>query len=281
MKIVTNDYGCGTSSSIFDYDIQDVLIVSENNYEHVFDADDDLFFVGHDFLLYLWDTLEKVDRWKNFKHNKIVWAFERIDAIIPAWQQKSHYSISQIKSFADEIYACDEDDCDKYGYGWFPQWGSRKFYDLASQPTTNEKILFSGQAGKPEYKARNEMLQFLVNHPDYKEKIQITNLARNLPWEEYINNLLSHKVILNPVGLLRAFNTRAYEVMYSGRVLLQHTYGKYNRHAELLQGHENGIMFSTFEELQQANLDCQSRSKEFFEENNIYSRFEKIGVKIK
>ena len=70
MKIVTNDYGCGTSSSIFDYDIQDVLIVSENNYEHVFDADDDLFFVGHDFLLYLWDTPEKVDRWKNFKHSK-------------------------------------------------------------------------------------------------------------------------------------------------------------------------------------------------------------------
>ena len=41
MKLVTNDYGCGTSSSIFDYGIKDVIVVSENDYEHVFDADDD------------------------------------------------------------------------------------------------------------------------------------------------------------------------------------------------------------------------------------------------
>jgi len=60
MKIVTNDYGCGTSSSILDYGVTDVILVSEDNYQHVFDADDDLFFVGHDFLLYLWDSPDKI-----------------------------------------------------------------------------------------------------------------------------------------------------------------------------------------------------------------------------
>ena len=52
MKLVTLDYGCGTSSSILDYEIKDVVLVSENNYEHVYDIDDDLFFIGHDFLFF-------------------------------------------------------------------------------------------------------------------------------------------------------------------------------------------------------------------------------------
>ena len=82
MKLVTQDYGCGTSSSILDYGIKDVVLVSEDNYDHVYDIDDDLFFIGHDFLLFLWDTQEKVERWKNHKHRKAVWCFERIDAII-------------------------------------------------------------------------------------------------------------------------------------------------------------------------------------------------------
>ena len=57
MKLVTQDYGCGTSSSILDYGIEDVVLVSPTRYEHVFDIDDDLFFVGHDFLFFLWDSL--------------------------------------------------------------------------------------------------------------------------------------------------------------------------------------------------------------------------------
>ena len=210
-----------------------------------------------------------------------MWAFERIDAIIPAWEQKSHWSINQIKQFADEIYACDEDDCDKYGYKWFPQWGSCKFFEQRSIQPSKKEILFSGQAGKPEYQARNEMLQFLLNHPDYAKRLHITNVQRQLTWEDYIDNLLSYEIILNPVGLLKAFNTRAYEVMYSGRILLQHTYGKYNRHAELLQEHDNGIMFSTFEELQAANLNASNNAEAFFLQNNIYARFKKIGVEIK
>ena len=56
MKLVTLDYGCGTSSSILDYGIKDVVLVSENNYEHVYEVEDDLFFIGHDFLFFLWDN---------------------------------------------------------------------------------------------------------------------------------------------------------------------------------------------------------------------------------
>ena len=70
MKLVTLDYGCGTSSSILDYGISDVVIVTEEDYEHVFEVQDDLFFVGHDFLLFLWDTQEKVERWKKFQYQK-------------------------------------------------------------------------------------------------------------------------------------------------------------------------------------------------------------------
>ena len=282
MKIVTNDYGCGTSSSILDYGVTDVILVSEDNYQQVFDADDDLFFVGHDFLLYLWDSQDKINRWKAFPHAKTVWCFERIDAIIPTWESKSHWSIEQIKKFADEIFACDEDDCDKYGYRWFPQWGSRKFYDDRAVEPSTDKILFSGQAGKPEYQARNEMLQFLLNHPDYANRLDITNVDRKLSWDVYVRNLLKYRTILNPVGLLKAFNTRAYEVMYSGRLLLQHTYGKYPRHAKLLSEHSNGVMFSTFDELQNLDFDnCKSDPEKFFNENNIYARFKEIGVNIK
>ena len=81
VKIVTQDYKCGTSSSIIDYGIEDVVLVSPQNYGHVFDVDDDLFFVGHDFLFFLWDNVEKIERWKSHKHRKAVWCFERINAI--------------------------------------------------------------------------------------------------------------------------------------------------------------------------------------------------------
>ena len=58
MKIVTNDYGCGTSSSILDYGTDNVIVVSEQNYKHLFDVrGEDLLFIGHDFLLYLWKIL--------------------------------------------------------------------------------------------------------------------------------------------------------------------------------------------------------------------------------
>ena len=289
MKIVTNDYGCGTSSSILDYDIQDVIIVSENNWEHIFNANDDLFFVGHDFLMCIWDTDEKVQRLKAYPHAKIVWCFERIDAIIPAWRQKSHYSLSKIKKFSDEIIACDEDDCDTYGYRWLPQWASKKFFDLRHQNATNKNdILFSGQAGKPEYQARNKLLAACQNNPNLKNRLKITNINRSLSWDEYIHNLLNYDIIINPVGVLKALNTRAYEGLYSGRKVLQHQIGNYIRHQNLLEKDHNIIFFQDYHDLQSKikALDCfksitDSQIQESYNRNNLFARMKSLGIEIK
>jgi hypothetical protein len=285
MKLVTLDYGCGTSSSILDYGIEDVILVSEDNYSHVFDAEDDLFFIGHDFLMFLWDTQDKVDRWKKFQYQKVVWCFERIDAIVPIWQQKSHYSISMIKQFADKIYACDEDDCDKYGYEWFPQWASCRFYEKKdTTPILWNNILFSGQAGKPEYASRNEFVQQVLKDPDLANSLRLTNTTRVLTWDEYVHNLLSHSAVLNPVGILKGFNTRAYEVLYSGRMLLQHTYGNYKRHFEMISDCQNVIHFTGLQGLKAGlsniSLDAKDTSN-FYTKNNLFARFSSKGLSIR
>jgi len=282
VKLVTLDYGCGTSSSILDYGIKDVILVSEDKYEHVFDADDDLFFIGHDFLLFLWDTQDKVNRWKNHKHRKAVWCFERIDAIVDIWQQKSHYSISMLSQFVDNIYACDEDDIIKYGYDWLPQWASPKFYEMRNQDVVWNQILFSGQAGKPEYDARNRFIGEVLQDSDLKNSLKLTNTSRAFTWEEYCLNLLKHPAILNPVGILRGFNTRAYEVLYSGRMLLQHTYGKYDRHFELVADCPNIILFDSVHGLKsQLSTITNDDPTKFFNNNNIFARFKNIGIEIK
>lgn len=286
MKIVTQDYGCGTSSSILDYGINDVVLVSPSNYIHIFDIEDDLFFVGHDFLLFLWDTKEKIDRWKNHKYSKVVWCFERIDSIVPIWRQKSIFSINCLRQFIDEIYVCDEDDIISYGFKWLPQWASPKFYNMKDKLVTKEKskILFSGQARKPEYGARTLLLDEMLSDTEFKNRLSETNSSRTFSWDKYCNNLLSYDTVLNPVGILKGFNTRAYEVLYSGRLLLQHTFGHYNQHFELIKNCKNIVLFSNFAELKnkingiEYKLEC---SDKFYNDNNIYARFESIGVEIK
>ena len=283
MKLVTQDYGCGTSSSILDYGIEDVVLVSPSQYEHVFDIDDDLFFVGHDFLFFLWDSLEKVERWKQHRHRKVVWCFERIDAIVPQWKAKSEYSLGLLAQFVDQIYVCDEDDADKYG-DWLPQWASRNFYDMRDDvEQTNNKFLFSGQAGKPEYSARTQLLNQIFLDKELKDRFQITNFSRDLSWDDYCKNLLSYSSVFNPVGILKGFNTRSYEVMYSGRTLLQQTIGSYKRHERLLEKHPNAILFQDFNEMKEKILAYENQAvdpKAFFENNNIYARFKSIGVEI-
>jgi hypothetical protein len=282
VKLVTLDYGCGTSASILDYGIEDVVLVSEDNYDHVYDIEDDLFFIGHDFLFFLWDNHEKVQRWKNHRHRKAVWCFERIDAIVDVWQQKSHYSISMLKQFVDSIYACDEDDIEKYGYEWLPQWASCKFYNMRNEKVVWNQILFSGQAGKPEYNARNNFINNILQDPDLKNSLRLTNTTRKLNWDEYCTNLLQHSAILNPVGILRGFNTRAYEVLYSGRMLLQQTYGNYLRHSRIVENCPNVIMFDSLESLKlQLNSVVNIDSTKFYNNNNIYARFKSIGLEIK
>jgi len=272
---VTNDYGCGTSSSIVDYGIEIVCIVSPTDWEKVFDLDDDVFLVGHDVLLYMWDTQEKVNRWKKFQHAKLVWCFERVDAIIDQWLQKSHFSMTMISQFADKIYACDEDDCDKYGFKWLPQWASRRFFDLRHKVPTHSGILFSGQAGKIEYNPRTELLNMLVKDPETSHLMKITNVSRNLSWDQYIDNFLDNRLILNPVGVVKALNTRAFEAIYSGRILLQHTAGNYLRHEEHLSNLNHVIFFKTFDELKSKlkltdNIDPNPEIG--FDNNSLYQR---------
>ena len=281
MKLVTQDYGCGTSSSILDYGIEDVVIVSPTNYEHVFDVDDDLFFIGHDFLFFLWDTQEKLNRWQSHKHRKAVWCFERIDAIVPSWKEKSEYSLSILKKFVDEVYVCDEDDATKYG-NWLPQWGSCVFFDRRNDPITKNKLLFSGQAGRPEYAERTRLLKEIIEDKDLSGSLDIANFTREYSWENYTSNLLSYSAILNPLGILRGFNTRAYEVLYSGRLLLQQTAGKYTKHEELIRGLPNVITFQNLRDMKSKLGDFEyADSQEFYLNNNIFARFKSIGIDIK
>lgn len=286
MKLVTQDYGCGTSSSILDYGIEDVVIVSESNYEHAFDVEDDLLFVGHDFLLFLWDTEEKLQRWvrRRDKWEHWVWCFERVDAIVPQWMQKSHFSLHQASKFCKRVLACDEDDCDTYGFDWLPQWASRKFYDQRATPVTSNSILFSGQAGGPEYHTRNLLLRSVLEDPHLSHRVEITNTRRSLDWDGYVENLLSHPTVLNPVGILRGLNTRAYEALYSGRALLQHTDGHYRRHEKMLESYSGVRFFRDIEGLREAVKSVatiESQADQAYTNHSLYARMKSIGVDIR
>lgn len=285
MKLVTQDYGCGTSSSILDYGIKDVVVVSETNYEHVFDVEDDLLFIGHDFLFFLWDNEAKLKRWQSRKDKweHWVWCFERIDAIATIWIQKSHYSLKTAMTFCNRILACDEDDCDKYGFDWLPQWASNKFYIKKDAVPSTNLTLFSGQAAKPEYGIRTLLLKEILEDKDVSQDLKITNISRNLEWDLYVDNLLSHSRILNPVGVLKALNTRAYETMYSGRILLQQTAGVYKRHKSLLEDTENVFFFENFQQLKPLLIQTRDShvSNSNFEQHSLYARMKSIGVDIK
>jgi hypothetical protein len=285
MKLVTQDYGCGTSSSILDYGVTDVVIVSESSYDHVFEVEDDLLFIGHDFLFFLWDNEEKLKRWhdRKGKWEHWVWCFERVDAIVPIWYQKSHYSLGLAKTFCSRILACDEDDCDKYGFDWLPQWASCKFSEKKNTLPTTNTALFSGQAAKPEYAARTSLLREIVEDPEVSSDLKITNISRDLGWDAYVDNLLMHSRVLNPLGVLKALNTRAYESIYSGRLLLQQTVGNYKRHQSLLAETENVMFFETFGQLKKILIDTRNFSIVYggFEHHNIYARMKSIGIEIK
>ena len=286
MKLVTNDYGCGTSSSILDYEIEDVVVVSENDYKHVFDIEDDLFFIGHDFLFYLWDSEEKLKKWldRSQKFEHWLWCFERVDAIVPAWKTKSHISLSITSKFCKRILACDEDDCDKYNFDWLPQWASNKFFIKRNVKPTSDKILFSGQAGGPEYNVRNLLIQKILADDETKELLSITNTKRSLTWNQYIDNVLKHSMILNPFGILKGLNTRAYECLYSNRLVFQQKIGNYKRHEALLQENLGIVFFENFDDLKKkirATKDISNFSEESYKTNSLYSRLKSIGLTIK
>lgn len=282
MKIITNDYGCGTSSSILDYENNNAIIVSESNHKHIFDVQDDLLFIGHDFLLYLWNNQQYLNHWKNFKYKKYVWCFEKIDCIVDAWKQKSHYSLNLISQFTNDILCSDEVDARKYNLKWLPQWASRKFFDLKDIQPNQNKITFSGQAGKPGYQTRDILLKELYNDNDLKDKFYISNTDRVFSWENYINNFLNHKFILAPIGNFKGFNTRTYEALTSGRVLIQQIDDDYIWHQESLSKYKNVIFFKTFNDLKDILLNqnieefFDNNPLDQFQNNNLHSRINSI-----
>lgn len=283
MKLVTQDYGCGTSSSILDYGTDKVVIVSEESFEHVFDVEDDLLFIGHDFLFFLWNSEEKLKKWmsRKGKWEHWVWCFERIDAIVPDWQQKSHYSLSLASQFCNRILACDEDDCNKYGFDWLPQWASSRFYHEKEELPANNKFLFSGQAGNPEYHMRNVLLNEIMNDPEIFGQLVLTNTSRSMSWDEYVKNLMQYRIVLNPIGILRGMNTRAYETLYSGRILLQHTIGSYDRHEKMLKDNPGVLFFRDFSDLKSKLRDIdlvQTDSDLSFTQGSLYARMKSIGA---
>lgn len=284
MKIITNDYGCGTSSSILDYTNSDVVVVSNHNHKHIFDIkNEDLFFVGHEFLMYLWEKPSYVNYWKNYKGKKIIWCFEKIDCIVSEWEEKSHYSLSVCQKFTDLFYASDEQDCRKYNLSWLPQWSSNRFYNQKDSQPKEEKIVFSGQAGLIGYEKRDELIQNILQDNDIKNKFYISNNKRTKTWDEYIENFLNHKVILAPFGNLKAFNTRTYEALISGRVLLQQIDEEYKWHIESIEKFKNVIFFKDFAELKNIILNTDFNSKfdinplQQFEENNFFERIKRVS----
>lgn len=283
MKLVTQDYGCGTSSSILDYGTDKVVIVSEEKFDHVFEEEDDLLFIGHDFLFFLWDSEEKLKKWmiRKDKWEHWVWCFERIDAIVPQWQQKSHYSLSIANQFCKRILACDEDDCDKYGFDWLPQWASCRFYNERTDLPESDNFLFSGQAGKPEYHMRNELLDSIMQDSNLSSRLLLTNTSRSMNWDEYVSNLMKFKTVLNPVGILKGLNTRAYETLYSGRILLQHTVGEYKRHEKMLRNNSGILFFRNFDDLKE-KLDLLQNtvtdSELSYTTNSLNVRMKQIGA---
>jgi hypothetical protein len=95
---------------------------------------------------------------------------------------------------------------------------------------------------------------------------------------------MSYRTVINPIGVLRALNTRAYEVMYSGRLLLQHTVGSYRRHEEMLRDKSAVIFFKSPSELKRKIGSVRSvvvdDSASLFEENCLSARMRSIGVDI-
>jgi hypothetical protein len=100
-------------------------------------------------------------------------------------------------------------------------------------------------------------------------------------WDEYVSNLMKFKTVLNPVGILKGLNTRAYETLYSGRILLQHTVGEYKRHEKMLRNNSGILFFRNFDDLKE-KLDLLQNtvtdSELSYTTNSLNVRMKQIGA---
>jgi hypothetical protein len=102
-----------------------------------------------------------------------------------------------------------------------------------------------------------------------------------MSWDEYVKNLMQFKTVLNPVGILRGLNTRAYETLYSGRILLQHSIGKYDRHEEMLRENPGVLFFRDFDDLKSKirKIDSVKPDSDLsFTQGSLFARMKSIGA---
>ena len=131
---------------------------------------------------------------------------------------------------------------------------------------------------------RNLLLKEIADDSGLSMAVEVTNTRRSLDWDGYINNMLRYRTVLNPVGILRGLNTRAYEAMYSGRVLLQHAVGQYRRQEEMLRDNGAVIFFRDATGLREASSIVSGIVGEpdsSYTRHSLYSRMKSIGVDIK
>jgi hypothetical protein len=277
MIIVTRDYKSGTSSAIFDYRVNNVVCVDQDAYTKAFDIRcEDILFIGHDFLSFLWDTDEKINHWRNYKRKKIIWCFERVLSIVPEWRERGLAAYKNVAKFADKILVSDEEDAAVLNQSWLPQWSSPLFYINREKIKPVKKILFTGQAGTRGYEKRDALLKRISSNVELSRHINIVSTRRSFSWEEYVQLLLSHHAVLCPSGNLAAFNTRTYEAITSGRVAIQQLGYTLSRHqrslgenAAIVYFDEQSNLLETFENA--LDQDYQDPTSVYLT-NNLFSR---------
>jgi hypothetical protein len=277
MIIVTRDYSSGTSAAVLDYKAKNVLVVTPSEYRSAFELNgEDIFFIGHDFLSFLWDSAEKINYWKRYRGRKIVWCFERVLSIVPEWRSRGLDSYQNVTRFANRIFVSDEEDATTLNRSWLPQWPSPLFYINRDKIRPIKKILFTGQAGSVGYEKRDALLRTIVSDNSLSNYVNIISTSRTLTWTDYVKLLLSHHAVLCPAGNIAAFNTRTYETITSGRIAIQQVAYPLARHQISIVNKESIEYFvestnlkTTFENALDRNYEDPT---ETYMMNNLYSR---------
>jgi hypothetical protein len=130
---------------------------------------------------------------------------------------------------------------------------------------------------------RTELIEKIKSDSDISQDLKVTNRLRTLDWNGYVENLLDHSRVLNPVGVLKALNTRSYEAIYSGRLLFQQSVGRYSRHEKLLSDVENVFFFQDFDQFKKRVIISRNYEVKAgtMAGHDLYSRMRSLGVEIK
>lgn len=269
-RIVTQDYQAGISPSVLDAIPASVIVVGPKNYKWIFKYDwrdiETVVFLGHDFLWFLWDKERKIKHWKQLPVLKIVWCFEKVQCVVPEWRKISLKWYENVGEFADHVFVADEEDYRTLdGVKFLPQWASPRFKNDMSFDEKRDQVVFSGQFGTVGYERRTELIQKIKADHDLGLHFVVSNNKRSLSWNDYILNLQQYKYVLNPIGNLISFNTRAYESVVAGNVLFQQVDDRFQLHKELLIEGKEVVYFSVFEDFKEKFLALRENPQWAFE----------------